>query len=184
MLKLIADNYEIAVDNDGTYTPGSADNQHKYNYAYHLGLNSYVTSQHSIRVTGEDRDATSCILTAGGGASGIHEHSAIILDSACFIAVGPFIASLSLPTLELIWSTQTDEATCFGIYKPPTHNCLISHGELLIARLGLSGTIIWQAGGADIFTNGFTVHTNSIEAVDFYDRRYFFDIETGREIAA
>ena len=184
MLKLLAGNHEIAVDNDDSYTPGSADNQHTYDHAYHLGPDSYVSSRHSIRVTGEDRAVTSCILTAGGGASGIHEHSAIIFDSACFIAIGPFIASLSLPTLDLIWSTQTDDATCFGIHKPPTHNCLISHGELLIARLPLTGTIVWQAGGADIFTNGCTVHENSIEAVDFYDRTYSFDIETGRESAA
>jgi len=184
MLKLIAGNHEIAVDNDDTYTPGSADNRLTYDHVYHLGPDSYVTSQHSVRVTGEDGEATSCVLTAGGGASGIHEHSAIILDSACFIAVGPFVASLSLPALDLMWSTQTDDATCFGIHKPPTHNCLISHGELLIARLTLTGTMVWQAGGADIFTNGCTVHESSIEAVDFYDRRYSFDIETGRETAA
>ena len=183
MLTLIAAPYEVTVADEPTYTPGSADNQHTYSHAYYLGPDSYGTSQHSVRVFDADGPVASCILTAGDGASGIHDHTALIFESTCFVAVGPFIASLALPTLELNWAVRTDDATCFGIHKPPNHNCLISHGELVIARLTLTGTIKWQAGGADIFSEGCTVHENSVEAVDFNGRKYRFDIESGRESA-
>ncbi len=182
MLTMTAGPYEVTVAKDPTYTVGSADNLRSYDRAYHLGPDSYVTSRLSVRVTDDGRPVASCILTAGGGASGVHERAAMIIGPTCLVAVGPLVASLALPSLKLGWSTQTDDATCFGIYWSNAHRCLISHGELLITRLTSGGDIEWQAGGADIFTNGFTLHEDSVEAIDFADRRYRFEIETGSEI--
>ena len=71
-------------------------------------------------------------------------------------------------------------ATCFGVYHSLKHKCFISHGELEIARVSYSGEIIWQASGKDIFTNGFVLHDDYIETIDFNDQQYRIDIETGR----
>jgi len=90
------------------------------------------------------------------------------------------MCSLHLPTLDLEWHTQTDWATCFGVYHSLKHKCFISYGELEIARVSYSGEIIWQASGKDIFTNGFVLHDDYIETIDFNDEQYRIDVETGR----
>lgn len=94
------------------------------------------------------------------------------------------MASVAIPTLELDWATQTDDATCFGVYHSEKNKCLFSHGELLIARVTYDSKIVWQAGGVDIFTNGFTLHDDFIHALDFYDREYVIDVHNGREVMA
>ena len=111
----------------------------------------------------------------------MHARSAIVAGAQCLVAVGKFIASLHIPSLALIWATQPDDVTCFGIYESRKHNCLISHGELLLSRLTHDGHIEWQAGGCNIFTNGFALHEDTIEVIDFENRKYLFDIVTGRE---
>ena len=187
MLELITGNNHVTIVNDPSHAVGSADNINSYDSEYHLDdsrAEYAVTSRHAVFVTCGNKIVAKCILLAGGGASGIHEHSAIVREDSCIVACGPFMASLTIPTLKLNWATQTDDATCFGVYESREHSCLFSHGELLIARVSYDGTIVWNAGGADIFTNGFRIRGNVIHAIDFYDREYLIDIETGREIEA
>lgn len=185
MLELTANQYRIAISNDPTYSLGSADNISTYDREYALDdarAKYTITSRHAIRVFEAHNVIQTCILLAGGGASGIHAHSAIVRDESCVIAVGPFLASLRIPGLELQWTTQTDAATCFGVYCSGKHQCLISHGELEIARVSFDGDISWQSSGADIFTNGFTLHEDWVQVIDFYNREYRFDIATGLEL--
>ena len=184
MLILKDGQFEVVVENDPTYTSKSVDNQCSYDQTYPLGSDPFVSSCHAIKVSNSTGHVSSCILTAGGGATGIHENSALILGSSCLLAIGPFIASINLPMLEMNWAQEVDQATCFGVYNSTKYNCLISHGELEIVRLSPGGEIIWRAGGADIFTNGFTMHENTIEVNDFNDKRYIIEISTGREVAA
>ena len=54
----------------------------------------------------------------------------------------------------------------------------------MIARVTYDGKIVWQAGGADIFTNGFELQDDVVRVFDFEDREYVLGIETGRETAA
>lgn len=107
---------------------------------------------------------------------------AIQHNGVCFIAVGLFIAALDVPSLELKWVTQTDDAACFGVYHAVKHNCLLSHGELVIARVAYDGEIVWQTAGDDIFTNGFELQDDVVRVVDFEGREYVIDIGTGRDI--
>jgi hypothetical protein len=180
MLILKNDTCEIVIENDETYTSGSADNIHSYDIEYSLGDASFrPSSQHSIAVRNGDDVLRSCILLTDGGATGIHEYSALIHDRSCIIAVGPFMCSLQLPSLELSWKTEVDSATCFGVYYSAKHNCFISHGELEISRVEPDGKVLWQTGGADIFTNGFELHDNHVEAVDWNDKRYRMKMDTG-----
>ena len=120
------------------------------------------------------------VLLANGGASGVHTHSAFLRDEKCFIAVGPFVCALELPTLQLLWHFRADAATCFGIYDAPAYASIISHGELEIASLTYSGQKIWASSATDIFTEEFKLDEHHAEAVDFHGIRYRFELKTGQ----
>lgn len=66
-----------------------------------------------------------------------------------------------------------------GVYYSATHNCFISHGENEISRVAHGGKVLWQAGGKNLFTNGFELHDNHIEVIDFNGERYRMNIDTG-----
>lgn len=184
-LQLSDGDYLITIADAPACSAGSADNLRKYDYVHTLDSShcDRPSSCHSVLVSKKDAEVASCILLADGGVTGVHQHSALIHNKSCIIAVGPYVARLRIPSLELQWATQADCATCFGIYHAMEHEGFISHGELTITRLSYEGDIVWQSGGADIFTNGFDLHGDRVQAVDFYNRRYEFDIRTGEETA-
>ena len=175
--------FKVSIQKDSTYTLGSADNLNTYDHEYRLGPDSYISSQISIRTSNAEGVIASSILIASGGGTGVHENSALVLDSNCYMAIGPFIVCLALPNLELIWSTEVDQATCFGVHYSATHNALISHGELDIARLSMDGEIVWKSGGADIFTGDLFLKDNHIEVTDFKNRRYLLDMDSGLDVS-
>ena len=70
--------------------------------------------------------------------------------------------------------------TCFEIFKKG--DFYIVHGELEITKLNENGKILWQKGGADIFTtisgkNDFKLTEKYIIATDWENRIYKFDYE-------
>lgn len=170
----------LALFNEPTYTTGSADNVRSYEREYNFARGYRPSSVHGLICREPDGSEHSCVLLAGGGASGVHEHSAIAVNGRSFVAIGDMLCSLSPPTLEMEWATKVDWATCFGVYYSPEYDCLLSHGELEIARVSLAGEVIWSAGGMDIFTEGFRVVGDYVEAIDFYHQLYRFEIGTGR----
>jgi hypothetical protein len=175
-----AGKYELELIDEPLYSPGSADNVRAYSRAYNFtDVPDRPSSRHGLVLREGGIFRKSCILLAGRGASGIHEHSAVSIGDACFVAVGDTLCSLELPSLDLLWHRQVDAATCFGVYYSTKYHCLISHGELEIARVSLSGEVVWNFGGADIFSEGFELHADSIEAVDFNRTVYRMSIETG-----
>jgi len=139
-----------------------------------------ASSRHRIVVKRDGQVLTSCVLLAGGGASTVHPHSAFVRSDTCFVAVGPYVCALELPSLRLLWHSRADTATCFGVYDAPRYASIISHGELEIARLSYSGQLLWSASGRDIFSEGFELHEHHAEAIDFHGTRYRFEIETGQ----
>ncbi len=182
MLELKIDNYRVVYSDDPTYESGSADNVHSYHREYMLredGDETGLVSGHALRVYEDEELIASCILQAEGGPTGVHDQSAIIRKGSCVVAIGSFVVSLHIPTLELEWATQTDLATCFGVYFSESRDCIISHGEIEIARLSQDGEIVWSSSGADIFTNGITISDDYVRVVDFYDREYKFNIGNG-----
>ncbi len=180
VVELASGSCVVTLLDDPTYTPGSADNVRRYDREYCLVKEYRPVSQYGLVCRHSDGTTHSCILLAGGGASRVHDHSAVIVNGACFVGVGDMLCSLSLPILDLRWATRVDTATCFGVYYCPQHDCLLSHGELEIARLRLSGEIVWSASGRDIFSEGFRIMGNDVEAIDFYHGVYRIDIATGR----
>lgn len=183
MIRFVKGQLTIEVLNAAAYSPGSADNSMHYNREYQLDDGIYKpSSQHAVRVLSDDgvSEIATCIIFTSGGATGIHDHSGLIHGDSLILAVGPFMVSLSLPTLELNWKTETDDATCFGVYHSEKYHCYISHGELQVARVSYAGEIEWLQGGADIFTNGFIVTDDKVKAIDWNDDVYVWNIEDGR----
>ena len=179
-MRFKAGNYDWDLIDEPTYTPGWADNVRSYAREYDFTDAAYrPSSRHGLVLREGGVVGRSCILLAGGGASGVHEHSIAIGDETCFLAVGDTLCSLMLPSIELRWHRQVDHATCFGVYFSANHYCLISHGELEIARVSLSGEVVWSCGGADIFSEGIKVFSDYVEAVDFNQNIYKIDITNG-----
>ena len=81
-------------------------------------------------------------------------------------------------------AVNVDSATCFGIHPTFDGRALISHGELEVSRVTMSGEILWRVGGADIFSEGLSVTKTEVHVEDLNHDRYVFDIETGRTIAS
>ncbi len=179
MLTLQNDIIEIIIQNDDNYTPKSSDNKYTYDKEYFIDDGTYITSKHSVVVNISKDNTYSCILLASGGASGVHNHSALIYRNRCIVAVGPYMVALRIPTLDLEWYTAVDMATCFGVHHSAKYNCFISHGECEIAQVFYDGQLGWQSSGKDIFTNGFELFEDFIIAVDFYDERYRIEIASG-----
>ncbi|QDT71479.1 hypothetical protein [Lacipirellula limnantheis] len=179
-MKLASGFFVVNLLDDPTYTPGSVDNVRRYDREHCLVQEYRPVSQYGLACTQSDGTMHTCILLAGGGASRVHEHSAVIVNGSCFVGVGDMLCSLSLPNLDLKWATKVDTATCFGVYYCPQQDCLLSHGECEIARVSLSGEIQWSASGRDIFSEGFRIVGGQVEAVDFYNSVYHIDIVTGR----
>jgi hypothetical protein len=175
--------YDLDLINEPTCTPGSADNVRSYAREYNFtDASSSPSSRHGLVLRDDGVVRQSCILLAGGGASGVHEHSLAIVNNACFLAVGDTLCALALPSFELLWHRQVDHATCFGVYFSANPYCLISHGELEIARVSLSGEVVWSSSGADIFSEGIKVFPDYVEAVDFNQNIYKIDITNGTSI--
>jgi hypothetical protein len=170
------------IPEDFRYDPRSADNPRIYDRVYRLG--DPQSSVHGLKVYQDSDLVSSAILIAGGGASGVHAHSAIVTPQFIFLAVGDHVVCLSLPTLDLVWATQTDSATCFGVHAIPGSSDIISHGELEIARLSNKGLITWSSSGRDIFSEGFELLPDAVKAVDFEGRTYLFDLSTGKDVSS
>ena len=163
------------------YDARSADNVCTPEQEYFIEDDGYrPSSRHRVSIRRGADVVASRVFLAGGGASGVHAHSAFVRDDVCFIAVGPFVCALELPTLRLLWHARADTATCFGVYDAPAYASIISHGELEIARLSYSGQVLWSASGRDIFSEGFELHGQHAEAIDFDGTRYRFELETGQ----
>jgi hypothetical protein len=173
--------YKLELIDEPTYSRGSTDNVRSYGVEYDFADVEYrPASQHGLVLHADRAHRQSCILFAGGGASGVHEHSAVIVGDTCFVAVGDTISSLSLPSLDVLWHQQVDSATCFGVYFSPKYDCLISHGEIAIARISLAGEVTWSTAGADIFSEGFKLFPDYVQVVDFNKSVYCIDIATGK----
>jgi hypothetical protein len=179
-LKLLADGWSILVSNHSPFEPTTEDARYDFIYELDSDPQAKPTSQHSIELCDSDGTLRRCLLTAGGGASGIHEHSALVRGSSLIVAVGPRMCALRLPRLDLDWNVLVDRATCFGVYYSTKHDCYVSHGELAIARVTLDGTVVWSSGGKDIFSESFSLHDDYAKVVDFNHEKYRIDLVTGR----
>ncbi len=180
MLCLQMGSYNIVIKDDPTYTAGSVDNMQTYRYQYWLGEQKYRPSaKHGVEVVKHGAEIASCIVLGTDGATGVHEHSALLHNQFCIVAVSAFLCALAVPSLELQWQVQVDSATCFGVHHSVKHGCYISHGECEIACVSYAGELLWSMGGKDIFTNGFHLYDDYIEVIDWNNETYRIEISSG-----
>lgn len=165
----------VQIINEPSYSFGSADNVRRYDTEVDLTDGYRPSSVHGVIVDGRP----TLVIGDAGGASGVHDHSLLILDSRAFVAVGAHVVCFTIGNLHPDWALKTDEATCFGVYYDREHDALISHGELTISRFSGDGEMIWSAGGVGIFSEGFSLLPEHIEAIDFDHMVYHFDYLTG-----
>lgn len=131
-----------------------------------------------IVVSDGDTSPHRAMIAASGGGTAVHATSFVASETELVICCSDTVFCLSIPDLQLIWHTKADEATCFEIFK--IEKGFIVHGELSISRLDENGNIVWQNGGADIFTTidgteDFSIADGYILATDFGHRKYKFN---------
>lgn len=174
-LSLPAQDAEIKLYEDSTFTLNSMDNLRSYDLIYVAPETDHFSTK--IGLTSSER---SVIILAGGGASGIHPNCATLCRGRLFVCVGDSLFALSIPYLELLWIVQADSATCFGVYS--IDDGVLIHGELEISRVDDHGKILWQKSGSDIFVTpegeaAFQIVTNEVYALSWDGRRYKFDLD-------
>ena len=171
--------FTILFSSNSAYDQNSAESIENYQKVYFEESDYILPSIFGIKVFENENLISSAILGVGGGATTIHDNSYIISKNKLHICCGNFVFCLSIPELEIVWKTQTDEITCFEIFK--VENEFIVHGEMEISKLDENGNIIWQRGGRDIFVtiegvDDFLIKDNIILAKDFENNLYKFDL--------
>jgi hypothetical protein len=170
---------EVTIVDEPTYTFGSADNVRTYPHARNLSPRSRPVSIHGVLVNEEPL----AVFGATGGATGVHDHSAVWLDERLYLAVCDTVVCIQLQPFEVLWSLRVDSATCYGIHFHPETKALLSHGELEITRFAEDGTILWQSGSHEIFTGAFALKQSYIEAEDLEGNQHHFSYSTGERAA-
>ena len=176
----LIEKYKIEIFTDETYKVGSTDNINKYDFEYLEAENKYNSTFVSVKIYENQKLVKSSIIGSEGGNSGISENSKIIEENRILICCADKIFCLSFPELSLIWKTKADEISCFEVFK--RENFYIIHGEILISKLDENGKILWQKGGAEIFTsisaeNIFELNEKHIVVNDWENRIYKFDYD-------
>jgi hypothetical protein len=178
------DRYVIDVIDDPTYSYQSTDNVRQYERVYALIDRRDSWCKCGILLWEGDWDESellhSCIVMAGGLFMEPRQHSVVLLGDKLFVAIGSLICCFLLPSLELQWHVAVDAAACFGIHYLAEKHCLISHGEIEIARLNMQGVIEWKASGGEIFTGEMHVYPEYIDVADFNDEKYRIDVDDGK----
>jgi len=174
LMRLSSEVGQIEIVNEPTYTFGSADNIRRYPFAVNLSSDGRLAAIHGVLVDGEP-----VAVFSDYRCSGVHQHSAILHRGKVLLAVGGQVVCFRPKPFQFEWQLEIDRAACFGLHFQPSRQALVSHGELEIARFTDDGRILWASSGADIFSEGFRLHPNYIEAVDFNENVYHFSYLTG-----
>lgn len=167
---------DVSVINEPTYTFGSSDNVRSYPFEKNLDSESSPVSVHSVFLN----ENPIAVFGATGGASGVHEHSAVFHNGRLYLAVSDSVVCLVLQPFEFKWALCIDTATCFGVHVHEPTGSLISHGELEITRFTENGEILWQSSGRDIFTGSLVLGEESVAVTDFNGDQYRFRYSDGR----
>lgn len=156
--------------------------QEMYNHIYRPEKNSGYdpVSQTGVIVYREGVKISTALLQATAGATSVTSDSVFITVDKLITRCCNTVFSLALPSLQLNWMTEVDWATCFSIH--PYKDDFITHGEMTISRIDITGKIKWQFSGADIFVdiNGqttFEMFDDHIALADFNGTKYAIDYE-------
>lgn len=171
-------NHRVELVNETNYTLNSVDNNFIYENIFADESDLCLWTKHGIKVFLAENLYSNALICANGGATGIHENSAVIIDENILICCANKIFSLSLPKLALNWIKKVDDATCFRIFN--TKNGIFVHGEIEASRIDEAGNILWSVGFADILVtpdgkDEFIFHNDFIEIQDWNHTKYKLD---------
>lgn len=174
--------YSVEMLDEPSYSFASTDNVRAYHKELLLAGRHQVTSKHGLISFVDDERVTSIVVGTCGGATGVHDRSAILFDDRCFVAIGPELLCLTVPNLEVVWHHEADSATCFGLHISPTERAVVVHGELEISKWTFEGEQVWGFGGADIFTGALSIVGETVVVEDFEGRVYQIQLGSGRGV--
>jgi hypothetical protein len=174
----------IGLVNETLYNPESSDNVIEYNKFYSdkpYSEYAYPT-MHGVFALIDDAVVNSACVCASGGHTGIHSNCSILNNDRLLICCASKVFCLTVPNLELLWSTKADSATCFEIFK--FEDSFIIHGELEISRLDPHGKALWKFSGSEIFTTptgkeDFKINAGLVEATTWDGVKFCLDAKTG-----
>ncbi|AMR30737.1 hypothetical protein A0256_04525 [Mucilaginibacter sp. PAMC 26640] len=161
-------------------TSQDLDNLSDYDALY---LNDDGYKPNSMQAIHLHRDGVplkSILLGANCGGTGVYANTALLDGDRLITCCSNTVFSLSVQSLEMLWKTKADWATCFAVYQ--YQQDYIIHGEVELSRLDRSGNIVWQQSGSDIFvtpegSSEIILFEDSIVVIDFDYSKYVFDYD-------
>lgn len=179
-MELKTETFCIEIMDERDFDENPANNFRTYDAVYTDNSEFLCYSMVGIRVYQNDEQIASAIIGASAGGTSVHSNMAIAEKDRILLCGSNYIFCLSLPALALQWKTEADNATCFEIF--PYRDSYIIHGEMEISRIDRNGNILWQQGGADIFTtisgkDDFKLTEKNILATDWENNKYIFDYD-------
>lgn len=103
-----------------------------------------------VKTFENQREMASCIVSSELF-SVSNEDSFLIDENRLLLCCGNLLYCLSLPKLEIIWKTITDDVVNFKIYK--LEDGYLTHGEICITKIDFQGNKVWEFSGADIWVS-------------------------------
>ena len=179
-MKWTRDKLSIEMLDEPHYSFASTDNMRSYDAELLLVQRESVTSRHGVISSVDNARRASIVVGAGGGSTGVHERSAVLVEDLCFVGVGPVVVCFAVPTLDVYWYRDADPATCFGVHLCPEERAILVHGELEVSKWSFDGNRLWSFDGADIFTGGLSIVGGTVAIEDYAGREYRVDLGTGR----
>lgn len=169
---------EVELWRDPGHVPGAA-----HGYDREIALSPRPGQATGVEARVEGRRVASVVLVCEDGCPGIMDGDVVMRDGLLVVALRDHVVALALPSLEVRWMTDVDDACVFGLMEIAGADALLVHGELQVTRLGMDGRVQWQRGGGDIFTGGCWIHGGEVVAVDWTGAEYRWRLADGEPLA-
>ncbi len=160
--------------------------EHRYKYSalYVLGdaedMDISYSPQCGVILSGTEGECATCIIRSSGYSLYLATQSVVASQEHLVLAIGDRICCLAIPTLALQWSTKVDTSCCFAVYASPDHKGFISHGELEITKVDVSGKVVWSVSGGDVFSGEFAILADHVAATDWNSYKYRIELSSGQ----
>lgn len=168
---------EVELWNDPAWSPDSTGDPARYGRAIELADRHRQAIGIEVRVNG--RVASSAVVLAEMGCPGVSGSNSVLRGDTLLVAMAAKVVALAVPSLEVRWMTDLDDACLFGLMEFGDDDAVLVHGELTITRLGMDGGIQWQRAGWDIFTGGCRIEGEEVVAVDWNEATYRWRLSDG-----
>lgn len=168
---------EVELWQDPAWSPDSAGDPGRYGRVISIADPHRQATGIEVRVDG--RAVSTVVVLGEMGCPGVSWSKAVLRGDTLVLAMAAKVVALAVPSLEVRWITDLDDACLFGLTEIGDDDAVLVHGELHITRLGMDGGIRWQRTGHDIFTGGCHVEDGQVVAVDWNGAVYRWRLSDG-----